>query len=789
MLKNYFKIAWRNLINNKIYSTINIFGLAVGMAVATLIGLWVQHEISYDAFHVNKEHIGIIMKKTLFNNEKGTQSGVMLPLYDELKTNYPDVKYATRLDWGDSHSLIIGEKKLSKTGQFADPDFLRMFSFPLVKGNISNALKEPYSIVISESLATAIFGNSDPMGRMIKVDNKNLVKVSGVLKDVPDNSTLQFDFLMPYELNVITNDFVKGAKTQWKNNFLQTFVQLNDGVSMKAFSAKIENLPRIKSDDKTQATLFVHPMKKWHLYGDFKDWVNIGGLIQYVQLFALIGLLVLIIACINFMNLSTARSEKRAKEVGIRKAIGSRRKQLITQFLTESLVTAFIAFLISLVIVKVSLPFLSEVGFKNVNLNVSSIPLLAILLAGCLLTGILAGSYPALYLSKFNAVKVLKGTYQAGKAANLPRKILVVTQFTFSIALIIGTVIIFQQIRFAKNRSLGYNPNNLLSFSLSDDLSKNYEPMKYDLLATGHVEAVTRSSSPMTGVYNQWDDFSWEGKDAASHPLFSAIMVDYDYDKVTQAKLQAGRFFSKEFATDSNAVLLNEAAVKLIGFKNPVGKNIMFGDKPAKIIGTVEDVIMQDPFKSVMPAIMILRPYFRTQGLLRFKSTTDIQKALAAIKPVMDKYNPGYPFTYQFTDEEFNKKFEAENQVASLSGIFAVLAIFISCLGLLGLSSFMAERRKKEIGVRKVLGATVSQLWMLLSKEFVLLIALSCLIASPIAVYFLQGWLEKYEYHIKIGPLVFIGGGVLAIVITLITVSFQAIKAAIANPVKSLRTE
>jgi ABC-type antimicrobial peptide transport system permease subunit len=789
MLKNYFKIAWRNMAKSKGYSALNILGLAIGMAVAILIGLWVQHEISYDSFHANKEHVGIIMKKTLFNNEKGTQSGVMLPLYDELKTNYPDVKYATRLDWGNDHSLIVGEKKLSKTGHFADPDFLRMFSFPLVEGNISDALKDPYSIVLTQSLATAIFDGRDAMGKTIKVDNKHLVKVSGVLKDVPGNSTLQFDFLMPYELNVITDDFVKGAKTQWKNNFLQTFVQLNDGVSMKAFSGKIENLARVKSNDKTQATLFVHPMKKWHLYDDFKDWVNVGGLIQYVQLFALIGLLVLIIACINFMNLSTARSEKRAREVGIRKAIGSRRRQLIIQFLTESLVTAFIAFILSLVIVKINLPFLSEVGFKNVVLNVSSIPLLATLLAGCLFTGILAGSYPALYLSKFNAVKVLKGTYQAGKAANLPRKILVVTQFTFSIALIIGTVIIFQQIRFAKGRSLGYNPNNLLSFSLSDDLLKNYEPMKHDLLETGYVEAVTRSSSPMTGVYNQWDDFSWEGKDPASHPLFSAIMVDYDYDKVTQIKLKAGRFFSKEFATDSNAVLLNEAAVKLIGFKKPVGKNIMFGEKPATIIGTAENVIMQNPFKSVMPAIMILRPYFRTQGLLRFKPTISIQQALAAIKPVMDKYNPGYPFTYTFTDEEFNKKFEAENQVAQLSGIFAALAIFISCLGLLGLASFMAERRRKEIGVRKVLGATVSQLWILLSKEFVLLISISCLIASPIALYFLQGWLEKYEYHIKISPLIFIGGGALAIIITLITISFQAIKAAIANPVKSLRTE
>ena len=789
MIKNYIKIAWRNMARSKGYSALNILGLSIGMAVAILIGLWAQHEISYDSFHSNKDNIGIIMKKTLFNNEKGTQSGVMLPLYTELKANYPDVKYATRLDWGDNHSLIIGDKKLGKNGYFADPDFLRMFSFPLLEGNTDDALKDLYSIVLTKSLAKAIFGNDDPMGKTIKVDNKNLLKVSGVLKDIPDNSTLQFDFLMPYELNVATNDFVKGARDQWKNNFLQTFVQLKENVSMKTFSSKIENLARAKSNDTTQATLFVHPMEKWHLYGDFKDWKNVGGLIQYVQLFALIGLLVLIIACINFMNLSTARSEKRAREVGIRKAIGSRRNQLIVQFLSESVVTAFIAFIVSLIIVKVSLPFLSDVGFNHIVLNVSSVPLLSILLAGCLFTGILAGSYPALYLSQFNPVKVLKGTYQGGKSANLPRKILVVTQFTFSIALIIGTVIIFQQIRFAKSRSLGYNPNNLLSFSLSDDLLKNYDPMKRDLISTGYVEAVTRSSSPMTGVYNQWDDFSWEGKDPSSHPLFSAVMVDYDYDKVTQVRLKAGRFFSKDFATDSSAVILNEASVKLMGLKKPIGKAMRVGEQPATIIGVIDNVMMQDPFKSVQPAVLILRPYFRTQGLLRFKKGADIKDALAAIKPVMHRYNPGYPFTYRFTDEEFNKKFEAENQVAQLSGVFAALAIFISCLGLLGLASFMAERRKKEIGVRKVLGASISQLWMLLSKEFVLLILLSCVIASPIALYFLQGWLEKYEYHINISPLVFIGGGVIAVVITLVTVSFQAIKAAIANPVKSLRTE
>lgn len=789
MFKNYFKIALRNLWKNKAYSFINIFGLAVGMTVTLLIGLWVQYEMNYDSFHVNKNNIGLVMKNTFFNNQKNSQSGVMLPLYDELKTNYPEVKYITRLDWGDNHSLVWNDKKLNEKGHFADPDFLKMFSFPLLKGNIDQALKDPHSIVLSESLAKAIFGDQPAIGKAIKVDNNYNVLVTGITKDAPKNSSIHFDFLMPYELNVLTSDFVRNAKDQWGNNFLQNYVQLNDGVSMEQFSKRIEHIAQVKSNSKKEAALFVHPMKKWHLYGDFKDWVNTGGKIEYVRLFAVIGILVLMIACINFMNLSTARSEKRAREVGIRKAISSRRKQLISQFLGESLVTALIAFILSLVMVKLALPFLRNIGFQDIYFNFSNLGLLGIALGGCIITGLLAGSYPALYLSSFSPVQVLKGSFQAGKSANLPRKILVITQFSFSIALIIGTVIVFQQIQHAKDRPLGYDPGNIIHFNLSSDLTKNYKALKQDLLETGYVESVSESSSPMTGIYNQWGDFSWPGKDPNNNISFSAIMVDIDYDKVSRIKLKEGRFFSSQYLTDSNAVVLNEAAVKTMGLTNPIGSNIKFGNENMKVIGVSENVMMQDPFKPILPAVMLYRPYFMYQGLLRIKQNADIRKAIAAIGPVMEKYNPAYPFEYHFTDEEFNDKFKNENQVGRLSSIFAVLAIFISCLGLFGLASYMAERRTKEIGVRKVLGASVSQLWLLLSKDFVLLIVISCAIASPLAYYFLQSWLEKYDYHISISPLVFIAAAILAIAVTLITISFQAIKAAIANPVKSLRNE
>jgi len=789
MLKNYVKIALRNLLKNKGYALINILGLAMGMAVALLIGLWVRYEWSFDDFHENRTNIVRVMKKTHFNGHKGTQDGIMLPLSAELRANFSEAKYVTRVDWGDKHSLVAGEQKLSRLGYYADTDFLKMFTFPLVKGNVERVLKDPYSIVLTESLAQAMFGNADPVGKVIRVDNRFEVMVTGILKDIPKNSSFQFDYLMPYELNVATSDFVRGALDQWGNNFLQTYVQLNEGVTPEAFSGRIANLLQKKMNDKDEGLLFVHPMPKWHLFGEFKDWVNTGGAIEYVRLFAVIGILVLMIACINFMNLSTARSEKRAREVGIRKAVGSQRKQLIAQFLTESMLTALLGFVIALLIVEFALPSLKDVGFENITFSLNDIPLMAVAFAGCIVTGLLAGSYPALYLSGFVPVKVLKGTFQVGKAANLPRQILVVIQFTFSIALIIGTVIVFQQIQHAKSRPMGYNPEKLIWLSLSSDLQKNFFPMKTELMGSGYVEAVSKTSSPMTGVYNQWEGFSWPGKDPKSQPLFTALMVDPAYFKAAGLKLKEGRFFAEKVLSDSNAIVLNEASVKLMGFKNPVGSHVRFGDADMTVIGVTKNVIQQNPYDEVQPAVMLMQPDFTFQGLIRFKNGVDLKKALGAIQPVIEKYNPSYPFEYRFVDDEYDQKFRNEGQIGRLAGIFAMLAIMISCLGLFGLASFMAERRTKEIGVRKVLGASVSQLWLLLSRDFVLLVLISCTIASPLAYYFLRNWLTNYNYHINISPFVFLGAGVAAVLVTLATISFQSIKAALMNPVKSLRSE
>jgi ABC-type antimicrobial peptide transport system permease subunit len=789
MIENYLKVAWRNLLRNKGLSFINIAGLAIGMAFAMLIGLWIQYEISFDKFHANVDRIALVRKNTFFNNERNTQVSVPLPLFAELKTNYPEVKRATRMDWGGTHSIMLRNNKFNKHGLYVDPDFLGMFTFPLVSGDSKTALTDLNSIIVTESMANTLFGAEDPIGKMIRLDNKYEVKVSGVIKDVPKNSSISFDFLAPYEFKIQNEQFIANNRTNWGNNFLMTALEVKEGVSMSGFSRKLAPLATAKDKTLKNQFFLLHPMTKWHLYDDFKNWVNIGGKIEYVRLFGIIGIFVLLIACINFMNLSTARSEKRAKEVGIRKAVGSQRIQLIGQFLSESMLTAFLAFLFSLGLIRILLPFLKDLGFENVHFDLNNIKLLLSVLGICILTGLIAGSYPALYLSSFAPVKVLKGVFKQGTGPARFRKVLVVSQFAISIGLIISTVIVFLQIQKAKNRSLGYNPDHLISINATSDVAKNFNPLKQELLSTGLFEAVAKCSSPLTAVYNSWSDFSWEGKDPVADIAMDVVMTEWDYEKATQLKFKEGRAFSREYSTDTNAVILNQAALTMIGYKNPIGKTIKLQDKSLTIVGINEDVLVVNPFMPVSPTAILFAPDNINIVLLRPKATAHIKKVLAAMRPVFEKYNPSVPFEYKFADEEFEKKFTTENQVGKLSGIFAGLAIFISCLGLFGLAAFMAERRIKEIGIRKVLGASVPNLWLLLSKEFVLLVLLACVIASPLAFWLMKDWLQKYDYRITINGWIFVIAGILAVVIALITVSTQAIRAALANPVKSLRTE
>jgi ABC-type antimicrobial peptide transport system permease subunit len=789
MYKNYFMIGWRNLVKNKSFSIINIGGLSVGMAFALITGLWIQNELSYDSFHSNGDRLALVLKHTLFNDQKSTMQPTPYPLHEELKTSYPEVKRASKVSWEFERTLKVGDNTVNKRGRYVDPDFLEMFSFPLVKGDIETALKDPNSVILTESLARVLFGADDPVGKTVKINNQYDVQVTAVMKDVPLNSTLQFEFLGPYEFEAKNDPFINNNRTTWGNNFLMNMVELKEGVSIEEFSKKISKLNMEKDNTIKDAYLFLHPLKKWHLYNDYRNWVNVGGRIEYVRLFGIIGIFVLIIACINFMNLSTARSQKRAKEVGIRKTMGSQRGQLVVQFLSESMLTTFLAFVFSLFIVIILLPYLKEFGFENISLSLDNSFLLTMGLTVCIISGLMAGSYPALYLSSFLPVRVLKGIFKQGKSPVTFRRVLVVSQFTISVGLIASTIVVFQQVEHGRTRPIGYNPDNLISFRASRDLYLNFRTLKEELLNSGYIEAVATTSSPMTSVYNSWSDFSWEGKEPGSQIALEALMTEWDFEKVAGLKFKMGRPFSMEHASDSNGIILNESALKIIGYKDPIGKTMKSGNREVTIVGVVEDVLMLDPFKPTSPGVILFNSLAVNTILVRVKKDSDLKKTLSAIQPIFEKHNPAQPFEYSFVNDDFNKKFALENQVGKLSAIFAGLAILISCLGLFGLSSFMAEQRIKEIGIRKILGASVSGIWKLLCKDFVVLVLISCLIATPAAWYFINNWLQKYEYRTDISLWVFTVVGMGAIIITLATVSFQALKASVANPVNSLRSE
>jgi putative ABC transport system permease protein len=532
-------------------------------------------------------------------------------------------------------------------------------------------------------------------------------------------------------------------------------------------------------------------MKDWHLYSDFQNGKPVGGFIDYVRLFSIIGILVLLIACINFMNLSTARSEKRACEVGVRKVMGSQRSDLIFQFLTESILITFVAFVLAIVAVQLVIPPFNTLTDSIIKIPYDSPLFWGIMLSYVLLTGLLAGSRPAFYLSSFNPVKVLKGTVQLGRAATLPRKVLVVVQFSCSIALIISTVIVYQQIQYAKNRPTGYNMDRLMKADMSKDLAKNYDALKNELMQTSLVENMAKSSSPVTNIYSHMMLEDWPGKNVADEQMnIGTIWTSDNYFKTVAMQLVAGHDFSSAMAVDSNNVILNEAAIKRIGLKNPVGQLIKWNgnDSRVKIIGVVKDALMESPFTPVAPAIFSHGDNSNVT-IFRLAANAGTHEAIAKLEPIFNKYNPDYPFSYSFVDDDYDSKFQLEVLVGKLAGVFAALAILISCLGLFGLAAYVAEQRTKEIGIRKVLGATITQVWMLLSADFIVLVGLSCVIASPIAYYFLHNWLQKYDYRISIGPAVFVLASIVAIAITLLTVSYQAISAALANPVKSLRSE
>jgi putative ABC transport system permease protein len=791
MIKNYFKTAWRNLGKSKMHSFINIGGLSIGMAVAILIGLWLHDELSFDKNFKNYDRIAQVIQNVTNNGEVQTWTTVPYPLADEMRKNYgSDFKHVVMAVAAGDRLLTFQEKKLKENGMFFEKEAPELLSLKIAQG--SGSLNDPASILLSASAAKAFFGDKNPINKTITMDNMPLVKVTGVYKDFPRNCSFAgLNFISTWDFFYTSND-LKSIKDPWRPNFVSLYVQLNDNTDITKASLKIKDAKLKKVNEqlaKKKPELFLFPMNKWHLYSEFKNGVNVGGAIQYVWMFGIIGVFVLLLACINFMNLSTARSEKRAKEVGIRKTIGSLRKQIIFQFFSESLLTVVFAFALSLLLVTLLLPFFNSISGKQIPVVWNNLFFWLMSAGFILFTALIAGSYPAFYLSSFKAIKVLKGTFKAGRFAAIPRKILVVVQFTVSIALIIGTIIVYKQIQFAKDRSVGYSRNNLVAVSSSNEIHKHLQAIKQELTDAGVITELAEAGGLPTELPGGSSGFSWKGKDPNLSIDFSYTSVSYDYGKTINWQLKEGRDFSRDFATDSSAFILNEAAVKFMGLSNPIGETIQWFDKSYKVIGVVSDILMQSPYESVKPTLFVLSNDANDAVLIKINPAVSASAALSKIGSVFTRFNPDQPFEYRFIDNEYAKKFTSEVRIGKLASFFALLAIVISCLGLFGLASFVAEQRTKEIGVRKVLGASVFSVWNLLSRDFAMLVIISFFIASPIAWYYMNRWLQDYSYRINIGWNIFLIAGILAIVIALITVSFQAIKAALANPVKSLRTE
>jgi ABC-type antimicrobial peptide transport system permease subunit len=803
MFKNYFKIAFRNLVKNKAYSFINIGGLAVGMAVAMLIGLWVYDEVTFDE---SNQHYKSIAQVTRYftdpNTHETTSVGNMhYPTTALLRSNYSQYfKHVVIAWWLNDYTVSTADKKITKTGEFIEPEGLDMLSPKMLEGNYGS-LNDMHSVVISKSTAKVLFGNSDPINKSLKIDNRIDVIVTGVYEDIAANSSYAaVQFFAPWNLWVASNDWIKQTETSWDNSSFPIFVQLKPHVSMTTANAAIKDF-YYNSVPKEVATgmklykmqAFLYPMKDWHLYSDFKNGLPDGGRITFVWLFGIVGIFVLLLACINFMNLSTARAEKRAKEVGIRKTMGSLKGQLVQQFLSESFLVVILAFMLSLLLVIVSLTWFNELADKKISIPFSNPFFWLFNLVFIIITALLAGAYPSFYLSAFQPVKVLKGTIRLGRFASLPRKVLVVVQFTVSVILIIGTIVVYKQIRFAQDRPVGYNSAGLITIPKNDpNYDGKLDLLRNELLNTGVVEDMELSSGPMTDISENSSDFDWIGKQSREYS-FAVTNVSYGFGKMVGWQFIAGRDFSKAFATDTNKIIINETAAKDMGFKNSIGQFVKTagGTKSLQIVGVIKDMIMGSPYEPEKRGVFFLDAKYQAanQIEIKIKPTVRANAALPKIETVFKSIVPSAIFDYKFVDEGYAQKFSQEQRIGELSNFFAILAIFISCLGLFGLASFVAEQRTKEIGVRKVIGASVFNIWNLLSKEFIGLVIISLIIASPIAWFFMNNWVKKYTYHTHISWWIFLVAGSGALIITLLTVSFQAIKAAIANPVKSLRTE
>lgn len=791
MFKNYFKTAWRNLKKNKTYSILNIVGLAVGIVSAALIFLWVEDELNYNHNFSKRNYLYHVMQNEKSDAGINTNGSTPGPLAASLKADIPGIVNSGRLSWPMDQQVLAGDKSIKESGMYADPSILSMYTLSFIHGNRATALNNPKDVVISETMSKKLFGNDNPVGKTINMNARGaysvdgLYVITGVFKDLPANCYYRFQWLSPYTTWEDANPWLK----PWNNNLTETIVELSPTADTTSINKKLKTYLGTKVD-KAVNQCFLFSMNDWHLRNHFVNGVQDGGSIRYVKLFSMIAIIILLIACINFMNLSTARSEQRGKEVGVLKVMGADKINLIGRFISESVLMSFMAILLAVAMLYVSIPFYNDLVQKQLSVNLFTPLHLGCLLGIGIIAGIIAGCYPAFYLSSFNPIKALKGI-KIKSSVNVVfiRKALVITQFAASVILIISTIVVYKQVQHIKDRDLGYNKNNLIYMNVQGNMKDHFEEIKNSLIATGYVENAAKSLHDALHVYSAGDGYNWQGKDPNSKLGIHSNVVSTDYLKTMHMQLIDGRDFYPGYA-DSTNIIINESLARLLSKDGSViGNIITSGSYNLTVVGVIKDFIYNDVYSNGAPMILFNGDYASTVIAVRFKPNVNLSQALEKTGNVIKKANPGFPFEYWFADKDFNDLFASETLISNLAGLFSILAIFISCLGLFGLAAYTAERRTKEIGIRKVLGASVTGLTGLLAREFLQLVAISCIIAFPIAWWLLHKWLQNYAYRTTLQYWMFILAGVAALFIALVTVSFQAISTAIANPVKSLRSE
>lgn len=786
MLRNYIVLALRNLRNNRLYSFLNIAGLAVGLAAGVLVLLWVADEFSYNKFHGNLPQIFKVLQNQTQGGVTYTFEAMPGPLAAAIRAEIPEVKRAIRCSWDDRYLLNFGDKSTYEKGLYAEPDLFNIFTFPALKGDPVKALEDAGSIVLTKRTADKFFGDDDPIGKVLKVNGQIDLRVAAVVADVPSASTVRFDVVLPFRIyEQMNSEWINSA---WDDNSLPMWLELQPGADPVALNRKLENFIQARSPE-SSAHALAYPLDRWRLWGKFEEGKPSGGRIDVVMMLAIIGAFVLLIACINFMNLATARSEHRAREVGVRKVVGAQRSLIIGQFLSEALIMTFLALILSILLVKLALPPFNNFFEKTLVLDFSNWQLWSALLALGMITGLVAGSYPAFYLSSFQPIRVLKGAISSGRGGAALRKGLVTFQFIISIFLIISTIVIYRQINHAQSRPLGYDAENLIEIPARGSMIDKFDVIKNDLTQIPGIESVSAGSDNLIQFGSNTSGISWPGRTDDQDFLITITSVQYNWSKTAGLNIIEGRDFSPEYGGDSMACLVNRCAVKRMGLKEPVIGTVLRHDTTYTIIGIVEDFVYNNPFSSPAPMVVRLGNQGLSHFFIRIRNDEHWRQSLARIEQVVKTHNPTYPFEFRFTKAEYQRNFDEMRSIGQLGNVFGGLAIFICCLGLFGLSAFVAERRNKEIGIRKVLGATVASIWLFLSRDFLQPVVLAFLLAAPLAGWAMQKLLDTFEYRIELSWWMFAAAGVVALVVAMLTVSYQGIRAAMVNPVRSLRSE